>query len=466
MSLLYRFAGASALALLLTVASPRATAQCAPSTATAMLDANNVAATLANNGVLFFGDDFDSGYEVPKGGGVASIYAGGLWAGGMVDGEVRTAAATYGDFEFWAGPIVDGGAPDCAAFDRIWTVSQDDIDAYDQTGTATDDLAEWPAELGAPVVDGDGDDDTYDLAAGDRPDLQGAAQTAWWVMNDVGGTHANTGTQPIGIEVQVQAFSILSEGTNLPEVVDESTFYEYTILYRGEGTLEEFYVSLWLDVDLGDATDDYVGANPANRLGYTYNADDDDVGGYGTTPPAIGVYGISSADEGDLQPALLARGGERSPVSSVMYFINQQNTPQSDPSSGEEVYNYLRARWIDGSRLTFGGSGYDPANGTPTAFAFSGDAPDYWSENDAQPAAGAQPNTPGDRRSLQNFGPFELEGGEGVVLTTGILWTRDDGGAIASLDALVAAAAERQRGGATCRTCRSRSLATRSRRAR
>ena len=453
MSLATRLLSASALALALLAASPHAAAQCAPATATGVLDANNVSATLLNNGVLFFnGAGVEAAYEVPKGSGLSSIFAGGLWAGGQVDGEIRTAAATYGDFEFWAGPIVDGQPPaDCSAFDRIYVVSQADIDAYDLGGAPAPDLAQWPAALGAPVADGDGIDGNYNLRNGDRPELQGAAQTAWWVMNDLGGPHANTGTEPIGLEVRVQALSFVPDGGDIPAVADESTFYQYTLIYQGEGTLEEFYVSLWLDVDLGEATDDYVGSRPDVRLGYTYNADDNDAQ-YGTTPPAVGVYGIDafSGDLGALREgSFFARssGGERSPVSSLMYFINQTGTPQSDPSSGIEVYNYLRARWIDGTRLVFGGSGYDPADGVPTAYAFSGDAPDYWSENDALPADGPQPNAAGDRRSLQTFGPFTLESGQAVELLTGILWTRADGGAIASLDALVAAAAELNDGG-------------------
>ncbi len=58
---------------------------------------------------------------------------------------------------------------DCSPFDRIYTVSRDDVAAYYRTGVATDDLRDWPAALGAPVLDGDGDPANYDLAAGDQP---------------------------------------------------------------------------------------------------------------------------------------------------------------------------------------------------------------------------------------------------------------------------------------------------------
>ena len=45
-------------------------------------------------------------------------------------------------------------------------------------------------------------------------------------------------------------------------------------------------------MDLGDATDDYIGSDPAAGLGYVYNADTLDGNGAGTTygaaPPAVG----------------------------------------------------------------------------------------------------------------------------------------------------------------------------------
>ena len=436
----------------LLASAPAAQPSCPSSSAAATLDAGEVRAVVYPNGNLFWRGS-GSQYEVPAGSRIYAIFSSTLWVGGTVGGQPRFSGSTYGPWEFRPGALDADGQPpaDCAAHDRIWHVSLEDVAAYNATGTATPDLAEWPASLGAPVLDGDGDPDNYRLGRGDRPDLQGAAQTAWWVMNDLGGTHDNTGSAPIGLEVRVQAFAFVPDGGDVPEVVDESTFYEYTVIYQGEGTLDEFYLSLWLDPDVGDPADDYVGSRPDARLGYAYNASDTDAQ-YGPTPPAVGVYGIG-ATSGDLGalgggPFFARGGGERSPVSSLMYFINGPPSPQSDPGNAAEVYNYLRARWNDGTRLTFGASGYDPINGVPTAFAFPGDAPDYWSENDALAADGPQPNQPGDRRSLQNFGPYTLETGQAVQLLTGILWARaDDGGALASLDALVVAAAALNDGG-------------------
>src|SRR5690606_37086431 len=140
---------------------------CALGTAEGVLDANEVSAKVFNTGSLFFGSTSEAHYYVPAADSVSAIFAAGLWIGGKVDGELRAAGSTYYNFEFWPGPHSDGARPvdpsDCSAYDRIWIVSREDVARYLTTGEATDDLREWPAHLGAPVLDGDGDPTNYDL---------------------------------------------------------------------------------------------------------------------------------------------------------------------------------------------------------------------------------------------------------------------------------------------------------------
>ena len=60
--------------------------------------------------------------------------------------------------------------------------------------------------------------------------------------------------------------------------------------------LNEAYIGQWVDPDLGNYQDDYVGRDVGLGLGYCYNGDDNDesdalqgVNGYGENPPAVGV---------------------------------------------------------------------------------------------------------------------------------------------------------------------------------
>ena len=189
-------------------------------TAAGTLDVSDVRATLFNTGSLFYSETASAAYVVPQETGISPIFAAGIWVGGLIDGDLRAAGSRYTNFEFWPGPLnKDASLPnpnDCSGFDRIFVVSRADISAYEKTGTATPDLADWPVALGAPVLDGDGVVGNYDLAGGDRPLVYGS-QTAFWVMNDVGNEHNESDTAPIGLEVRVTAFSIVARGRGAPQ---------------------------------------------------------------------------------------------------------------------------------------------------------------------------------------------------------------------------------------------------------
>ena len=238
---------------------------CAPAEAEAFLDVNNVRARIFNNGSLFWQGD-PVVYEVPKGSGVNAIFTANFWVGGLVDDELRVAAARYTNYQFWPGPLnEDGTLPnpdDCSGFDRIFKVSARDLLEYDATGTASQDLLDWPWQLGAPVIDGDGDPDNYNLEGGDRPEVLGH-QTLWWVMNDAGNEHLRPGgdTPPINLEVQATVFAARSD---VP-AIDNATLYRYKLIYRGQTPLENAYVGFYADPDLGNFDDDYIGSDSTLR---------------------------------------------------------------------------------------------------------------------------------------------------------------------------------------------------------
>ena len=433
--------------------------QCNPGNAEKDLDVNNVLARMFNTGSLFFGNTTTAGdgYLVPKASGNSPIFASGIWIGGQADGELRVAGATYDDFEFWPGPLNDDGTlpnpNDCEEFDRIWKVGRNDILAFNATGVASADLATWPAELGAPVIaapdnafddDGDGliDEGTdeidndgdgfiderdeqervviavreaaglpiYNLNAGDRPEIIGD-QALWWVMNDVGNVHANTLSPPIGVEVRVLAFSFARA-----DALNDVTFYQYTVVKKSPGTLEETYFSIFSDPDLGNAADDFVGVDTTLSLGFVYNGADTDAN-YGI-PPATGYdffQGpiVDADNDGEVDDTL--------GVTRFSYFSNIGSGPTSDPSTAEGIYNFMQGEWGDGVPMTEGGDGY--ATGGPvTLFAYPGDPveEEFWSEVNVD-GTGAD-NPPGDRRFLVTTGPFDLSQGDSQTIVFGIVF--------------------------------------------
>ena len=231
----------------------------------------------------------------------------------------------------------------------------------------------------------------YNLGAGDRPDIIGD-QGLWWVMNDVGAAHSNSSTPPVGVEVQVLAWAFARA-----DALGQATFYRYRVINKQDFNIENTYLAIFSDPDLGYSDDDLMGIDTTLSLGYVYNGDDNDEGFYGTQPPAAGYdFFQGPIVDGDTLGATV-----------FSYFIRGAAAPLADPANGVEIYNFMRGRWSDGTPYTVGGDGYQET-GPETVFAFPGDpvTGQFWSEENINGSGGR--NTPGDRRFVVSTGPFTL----------------------------------------------------------
>ena len=84
-------------------------AACAPATGLVDQQWNNVKARIETGGNMWQDrQNSRAAYEVPKGGGVSAIYAGGLWMGGKsLDQTLKLAAVKFrgeGN-DYWPGPL-------------------------------------------------------------------------------------------------------------------------------------------------------------------------------------------------------------------------------------------------------------------------------------------------------------------------------------------------------------------------
>jgi len=487
-------------------ANPKGAA-CAPPHKSTYLTLNNVRAMIHTAGNMWQvpGQNF-SQYEVPKNSGIMALFTSALWLGGTdVNGQLKLAALRYRDGQdYWTGPLSQGGAEispsDCLKYDEHYGSSQDLVRQFDawytagqqdqQNGTTTqsdnfpnyqvpDFMKKWPAHGDvskgqdyylAPFYDRD-DNGIYEWEKGDYPwyDFKGdkacktdrrvslyGDQNYWWVMNDKGNIHTESGGDPIGMEIRAQAFAF---ATN--DEVNNMTFYNYELINRGTQTLYDTYFGVFVDGALGDPFDDYVGCDVNRGLGYVYNGDNSDgdnagFKGYGTTPPAVGVdffegpfQDNDSIDNafgiGDLE-ALNGIGygdgiidNERFGMRRFLYYINTgggANPNQTDPTTATDYYNFLRGRWKDNTPFYYGGNGHfsDPAadQGVPCDFMFPGDTdPTGWGTGGVpQPVWTEQTanNQPYDRRFLESAGPFVLRPGAVNNITVGIAWARAAGG--------------------------------------
>lgn len=407
----------------------RAYAQCEPGSASSYLDYADVRALVANDGSLFDGRH-DSNFRVPKNGTADALFLSSLWIGGRnEEGVLRTAGSMHAKPEFFPGPIGEAGPPtDCTPFDHVWVVSVDDVARYDETGVATDDLENWPTGLGAPTLDVNGlpidvmdellasrQNRKIDLASGERPAIFGH-QMAWWIMNDAAGAHLATGSEPLGLEVHGVASVVALDGP-----LSKSVVLRYRIFNRSGGALQDMYVGQFVWRGLGFFADDYIGSDSTLSLVYSYNQDDNDEGGYGMAPPALGltvIKGPAVPSVGDTatvnDEVLFDHRNLR--MTSALYFPDE-----GSPRDATEYFNYMRGLWRDGSQPTFGGDGADSYSATPTSFMFSGNPPDFWSEFD--PGNGG-PRGHTDSRLVAGVGAFDMPADGEQEFIEAFVWSR------------------------------------------
>jgi hypothetical protein len=407
---------------------------CTTGKAEQYLDANNVRARILNTGGLFWNGAPDV-YTVPKDGKANSIFASGFWFGGYDEqNKLRIAAATYGAWEFWPGPLDANGNPpsDCSKYDRIWKVSKSDITDYESGNTPAKDLLEWPYDLGASVIDGDGNPNNYNLAGGDRPEMLGD-QVLWWIMNDMGNKHFRTGSDslPVGIEVRVTAFAAVG--------ISEVTFYRYQIKYKGKDKLHNVVGTMFADIDMGNSTDDYVGSDTTISLGYVYNSDENDEGdsGYGTLPPSMGYVLLKTPTQ----------NGKETGMGYFNYFLNSHPICADPAGIGLEYYYAMTARCRDGRYLTVGGNG-GTGLGERTHYTFSGDpiTGQGWSEENVDGKGNR--SFQGDRRFVISSGMFDMKPNDEQTFAFAIVWARGDSrfASLAKMKRLSAAIYQRREG--------------------
>lgn len=483
-------------------------ADCAPPATSIELDLNNIRTLIHSGGDMWWDLQNTPQYEVPKGSGKHSLFAGSLWMGGVdVNGQLKVAAVRFRQvgYDFWPGPLNTTTAEidpaTCSEYDKFFPITRTEVDQFvgwylcsndpdcdeniDFPGyTIPKSILEWPAHgdiaLGqdfnlAPYYDADGSGNYNPEDGGDYPyyDLNPTDfdclserevklfgdETLWWVFNDKGNIHTETGANPIGMEIRGQAFAF---STN--DEINDMTFYNYELINRGSFTLTETYFAQWVDADLGFAQDDYVGCDVQRGLGYCYNGFAvDGTGGpqhYGENPPAIGVdffqgpyqdndqmdnplYNncevVQATSEGGIVYGGIGVGygdgiadNERFGMRRFVYHNNTGGNPaQGDPQTGADYYNYMRGVWLDGAPMCYGQTGH-PAGGcdqgTLAGYMFPGDSDPCGWGTAGQPQATWTEQTAGnpplDRRFMQSAGPFTLEPGAVNDITVGVVWAR------------------------------------------
>lgn len=351
---------------------------------------------------------------------IGAIFADGLIWGAKIGREIRVNGATY-RYGLQAGKILPDGTADNPNDPkyRIYKIRKgwESLPPGPERDALEKDYNEWPMEDGAPFEDVDGNGKF--TPGVDKPQFVGD-MVLWCVSNDMDASRSTFtyGTLPMGLEQQMTVF-----GFNRTGDLGDMVFKKYVIINKGTLTLKDMYFGYWSDTDMGDANDDYTGCDTVLSLGYTYNGDNNDVGFYGTTPPAVGYDffqgPIIPATPNDSAKFLSSwrKGFRNLPMTAFTFYINGSPTYR-DPDLGVaegsvQFYNYLTGFVWNGDPFV------DPNTGQEVKFVLSGDpvAKTGWYEGPGWPGG----PIPGDRRHLMCSGPFNMAPGDTQEVVVGIL---------------------------------------------
>lgn len=376
-------------------------------------DGNNIICYTENNGQLVSQNviEWKSGLSWPKEDPKSIVYASGLFVGGIVDGDTLVSAGWFsGDFA--SGPIKSN--PD-DPIHKIYKVNKSDL----ENPSLFDDFQNWPVEFGAPWNDNNSNGLYEPLPKGpDQPDFIGD-QVLWMVMNDVvDSVEYALNSPPLGIELQRTIF-----GFNRTDAMGDMLFVKDIIINKSELTINDMYIGIWADSEIGFAGDDFVGCDTVLNMGIGYNSgDDEDFVDHGFVP-ALG-YDL-------LQGPIVPSVGNRAYAfnntidnyknlkmsSFVGVLKHQQQGPFHDTYNIVENYHLLMGLNNDGSEIDdkfTGGSAYtmpgDPTRNVDTNDAEIVDGDFWW---------------PHDRRFMMNSGPFTMAPGDSQEVIYSIIIAKD-----------------------------------------
>lgn len=411
------------------------------------LNINNISTYFYNNGISDISAQGNSGLVFPKGSGKTAAFTSGLLWGARVAGDPdpRVGGTAYRT-GLQPGKVLANGTADDPNLDiyRVYRVRRDvfpgadpnidlsteaALDGLSQSEVRTQyeaDWTEWPVALGAPFNDVDANG-IYDPAI-DVPGVKDADQTIWYITNDLnsGKTTFLYGANPLGIECQVTIWAYNQAGA-----LGSMYFRKYKVINITDRTanpisFDDMYFSMWSDIDLGDAGDDYVGVDTTLSLQFCYNASATDNTYNPLPPPAVGfdffqgpiLNGVAgedlnkngiddAADYGIFNNQRVGPGKINLPMTAAYYFANGDanigDPPQNNIDGSRQFYNFFQGKFgISGAPFI------DLKTGLPTTYALNGDpilgSKLGWVDGDQLPA--------GDRRQGSASGPFTMAPGD------------------------------------------------------
>ncbi|MBN1638855.1 MAG: hypothetical protein JW866_07800, partial [Ignavibacteriales bacterium] len=382
------------------------------------LNINNISTYIYNDGRLDLAPTFNAGFIFPKGSGKSAIFQTGfLWGLKYGSGFIRVGGTQYAT-KIIPGIILPNGEPEeqDSIIQRVYRVRRDyktsdfSSEINDGEGTYSEiyeryhkDWNEWPADRGAPYVDMD-KNGAYNPTT-DIPGYPGASQTCWFVANDVHPDNMGIFSyRRVNLEIQFITWAYANN-----EKLKNTIYRSYKLINKSTELYDDMYISIWSDIDIGDATDDLVGCDSNLSLGFAYNSSNKDQQ-YGISAPSIGILLCQgpivegkSTDEAIFNRRVIPGKKNLGMTSFIHQFTAENPFLEYDPMMPYYPPYYFL---MQGLHPTLGTPFVNPVTNKSTKYLVSGDpiTGNGWVDGVLQ--------NPGDRKIMMTSGPFTMFPGD------------------------------------------------------
>ncbi len=339
------------------------------------------------------------GIDIHSKQGETLVYKLGLWIGGKVNGELRTAVQTFGQngADFTSGPlnITTGKTKDerIRSYAHVWAITRFEIEEFKNKGIISPNIRDWPAGVNrkqskgqesanmAPFVDINSNG-LYEPEKGDYPRIKGD-QMLWWVYNDRGEDRATQNS--IGVEIQATAYvyycDTITTGSAI-EALNKAVFFEFDIINRSQDEVDSLYLGSFMDGDISEPNHVASLAGCDSNLNVAYN--------YARNFGSLSKKAILN---------MKYLGDDKTPlqVNSIISYSNNAGF-LGNPIAAADFYHYLQGKDKNGKSYSTR----------------------YWFQTDIKSDTR---QTPMDVRSVMSAGPIRLKPGEIVPYNFAIILT-------------------------------------------
>lgn len=295
--------------------------------------------------------------------------------------------------EFWQGPLAlsTNVSANPTDWNKVYPINKTEVDEHKKNFNKsnyfiTNNLLNWPgssnppyAKILAPFVDYQVNDQIYSPKQGDYPFFKGDG-LIYSIANDNYEDHLYSNAQALGVELHTMIYGFSSNDSFLNKTI----LVKFLVFNRSNQNYSNFRFSNVINFNIGSEINEFLGTDVKNKVLFSYN--DTSQATFSKKLVSLGCMAINK------------------PISSTMYFNNDNDNINGVPTNAQHFQNYMQGKWKNNSNLNYGSNGVDGSGLAKFIYPFDTDDNNnnlMWNEESVG-------NTSGKRIGLINFEPEVL----------------------------------------------------------